>query len=290
LARFQGFAMTPIMNVGIDAGSEFILSPRFDGRQFRPLVDPLLHQLRRAPFLATFARAWLKVMASPRPRRPSPATPNGGAARRIDRRDETIVEICDPCNLSGALREDGELCVRGRQVMAGQRRRQADAAEAMFEGRLRTVDIGCFDETGYSYLVYRIKDLILCSGFNVCPRVIEETLCGILRRKRPSRSGSPTIIAATRRGPSSGAGGLDCDAQRVQGVSRRRNAARSLARDVGRPSFQAGAGGSGGRSRCAASRAATWDCDAARRRPFLWVRHGRRRRRGFPKCFRGRQG
>jgi len=33
--------------------------------------------------------------------------------------------------------------------MAGQWRRQADAAEAMFVGRLRTVDIGCFDETGY---------------------------------------------------------------------------------------------------------------------------------------------
>jgi len=30
LALSQGFAMTPIMNVGIDAGSEFILSPRFD--------------------------------------------------------------------------------------------------------------------------------------------------------------------------------------------------------------------------------------------------------------------
>ena len=37
-------------------------------------------------------------------------------------------------------------------------------------------DVGYQDENGYVFLVDRIKDLILCSGFNVYPRVIEEAL------------------------------------------------------------------------------------------------------------------
>jgi long-chain acyl-CoA synthetase len=43
-------------------------------------------------------------------------------------------------------------------------------------GWLRTGDVGIMDAEGYVQLVDRIKDLILCSGFNVYPRAIEEAL------------------------------------------------------------------------------------------------------------------
>ncbi|KRA98467.1 hypothetical protein ASD83_14530 [Devosia sp. Root685] len=72
--------------------------------------------------------------------------------------------------------EDGELQVKGPQVMAGYHNNPEATAEAFDDGWLRTGDVGHIDEDGYVFLVDRIKDLIICSGFNVYPRTIEEAL------------------------------------------------------------------------------------------------------------------
>ncbi|MCB9994448.1 MAG: long-chain fatty acid--CoA ligase [Hyphomicrobiaceae bacterium] len=70
----------------------------------------------------------------------------------------------------------GELVVKGAQVMAGYFNNPAATDDAMSNGFFRTGDVGYVDEDGYVFLVDRIKDLILCSGFNVYPRNIEEAL------------------------------------------------------------------------------------------------------------------
>lgn len=72
--------------------------------------------------------------------------------------------------------EDGELQVKGPQVMAGYYGNADASKEAFMDGWLRTGDVGHIDEDGYVFLVDRIKDLIICSGFNVYPRTIEEAL------------------------------------------------------------------------------------------------------------------
>ncbi|MGI9420583.1 MAG: long-chain-fatty-acid--CoA ligase [Geminicoccaceae bacterium] len=72
--------------------------------------------------------------------------------------------------------ERGEVCVSGPQLMQGYWQRPDETANAIRNGRLHTGDVGYLDEDGYGFIVDRLKDLIICSGFNVYPRVVEEAL------------------------------------------------------------------------------------------------------------------
>ena len=73
--------------------------------------------------------------------------------------------------------ERGEVCLRGPQVMSGYWNRP-ELHDSTFtkDGFFRTGDVAYHGDDGYTYIVDRIKDLILCSGFNVYPRHIEEAL------------------------------------------------------------------------------------------------------------------
>ena len=72
--------------------------------------------------------------------------------------------------------QSGEVCVRGPQLMSGYWNRPQETGDVLVEGRLRTGDVGYLDKDGYLFLVDRIKDLILCGGYNVYPRIIEDAL------------------------------------------------------------------------------------------------------------------
>jgi long-chain acyl-CoA synthetase len=75
--------------------------------------------------------------------------------------------------------EQGEVCIRGPQVMAGYWNRADETALVMTrDGYLRTGDIGSIDASGYLKLFERKKDMILVSGFNVFPTEIEGVLLG----------------------------------------------------------------------------------------------------------------
>jgi long-chain acyl-CoA synthetase len=84
-----------------------------------------------------------------------------------------IRDLNDPHRLM-STGEAGEVCARGPQVMKGYWNRSEDTAEVFLDGALRTGDIGYLDEDGYLFLVDRMKDVILCGGYNVYPRVIED--------------------------------------------------------------------------------------------------------------------
>jgi long-chain acyl-CoA synthetase len=87
----------------------------------------------------------------------------------------SLRDLADP-NREVALGEKGEICVRGPQVMKGYWKRPEETA-AQFVGEfLRTGDVGIMDEDGFIFIVDRIKDLIICSGYNVYPRRIEEAI------------------------------------------------------------------------------------------------------------------
>jgi long-chain acyl-CoA synthetase len=90
----------------------------------------------------------------------------------------TAIEIRDPDNIDKVMKqgERGEVCARGPQIMSGYWNRPKDSEATFIYGALRTGDVGYLDEDGYLFLVDRIKDLILCSGYNVYPRVIEDAI------------------------------------------------------------------------------------------------------------------
>jgi long-chain acyl-CoA synthetase len=87
----------------------------------------------------------------------------------------SLRDLADPTR-EVALGEKGEICVKGPQVMLGYWRKPQDTASQFVEGYLRTGDVGIMDEDGFIFIVDRIKDLIICSGYNVYPRRIEEAI------------------------------------------------------------------------------------------------------------------
>ncbi|KHK93326.1 long-chain-fatty-acid--CoA ligase [Novosphingobium malaysiense] len=90
----------------------------------------------------------------------------------------TAIEVRDPDEPTRLCKqgEKGEVCARGPQVMLGYWNRPEESARTFIYGALRTGDIGYLDEDGYLFLVDRIKDMILCGGYNVYPRIIEEAI------------------------------------------------------------------------------------------------------------------
>ena len=76
-----------------------------------------------------------------------------------------------------ALGERGEICVGGPNVTRGYWKNEAATRDMMTaDGFMRTGDVGWMDADGFVYIVDRTKDMILCSGFNVYPRNIEEAI------------------------------------------------------------------------------------------------------------------
>ncbi len=72
--------------------------------------------------------------------------------------------------------QDGELCIRGPQVMKGYWNRPDETAIALRDGWLYTGDVAQMDEDGFFYIVQRKKDMIIVSGFNVYPNEVEDVL------------------------------------------------------------------------------------------------------------------
>jgi long-chain acyl-CoA synthetase len=92
--------------------------------------------------------------------------------------EDVEAKIVDPDTLVELpIDQPGELWIRGPQVMAGYWNKPEETARTLTsDGWLRTGDIARMDADGYFYIVDRLKDLIIVSGFNVVPREVEEVL------------------------------------------------------------------------------------------------------------------
>jgi long-chain acyl-CoA synthetase len=72
--------------------------------------------------------------------------------------------------------EQGEIAVRGPQVMAGYWQRPDETARVLHDGWLRTGDIGFMNSDGYFTIVDRAKDMIIAGGLKIFPREVDEVL------------------------------------------------------------------------------------------------------------------
>lgn len=90
----------------------------------------------------------------------------------------TFSRIVDPDTLQDMPPgQDGELWVKGPQVMAGYLNNPDATAKTIVEdGWLRTGDIAHFDEDGYLFITDRLKELIKYKGFQVAPAELEAEL------------------------------------------------------------------------------------------------------------------
>jgi long-chain acyl-CoA synthetase len=121
----------------------------------------------------------------------------------------TEVAIRDETGNDLPVGAQGELCVRGPQVMAGYWNRAEETAQVMMaDGFLRTGDIATMDADGFVYLIDRKKDMVLVSGFNVYPNEIEAVVAehpGVLEAAAVGvpheKSGEVVKLFVVRRDP-----------------------------------------------------------------------------------------
>ncbi|MEV6045148.1 class I adenylate-forming enzyme family protein [Streptomyces xanthochromogenes] len=114
--------------------------------------------------------------ASVPPEKEAPVDPVSGTLSVGVPGPETVVRIVDLEGNDVPFGEQGEIMVRGPQVVPGYWRRPEATAEAFPDGELRTGDIGFMDRDGWLYVVDRMKDMINASGFKVWPREVEDVL------------------------------------------------------------------------------------------------------------------
>jgi acyl-CoA synthetase (AMP-forming)/AMP-acid ligase II len=90
----------------------------------------------------------------------------------------TLTRIIDPATGEDlGVGEDGEICVRGPQVMKGYLgNAAATAATIDDDGWLHTGDLGHVDSAGHLHVVDRLKELIKYKGFQVPPAELEALL------------------------------------------------------------------------------------------------------------------
>ncbi len=72
--------------------------------------------------------------------------------------------------------EEGELIIKGPQVMKGYWNRPDETAHALRDGWLFTGDLARMDEDGFFWICGRKKDLILASGYKIFPDEVDAVL------------------------------------------------------------------------------------------------------------------
>ncbi len=90
---------------------------------------------------------------------------------------DTEVKLIDPeTGRPPQPGEPGEIVIRGPQLMRGYYNQPDETANAVRDGWMYTGDVARMDEDGYFYLVDRVKDMVIVSGYKVFTRELDDIL------------------------------------------------------------------------------------------------------------------
>jgi acyl-CoA synthetase (AMP-forming)/AMP-acid ligase II len=122
------------------------------------------------------------------PTRNAPIKP-GSIGKVVPNTEVKIVDVATGAELG--VRQDGEVLIRGPQIMKGYLNRPQETADCIDrEGWYHTGDVGYFDEEQWFYIVDRTKELIKYKGMQVAPAELEALLlthpavldCAVIRK------------------------------------------------------------------------------------------------------------
>jgi long-chain acyl-CoA synthetase len=106
--------------------------------------------------------------------------------------------------------DQGEIAIRGPNIMKGYFEQPEETALALRNGWLYSGDVGVYDQEGYLYIIDRIKDVIITGGENVYPKEVEDTLhqhkavneCGVVGFPDPEYGEAVTAFVTLKTGSS----------------------------------------------------------------------------------------
>ena len=122
----------------------------------------------------------------------------GSVGIPVPETDSKVVDLQDGRTEVPAGTE-GELIIKGPQVMKGYWNRPDETSDMIRDGWLHTGDIAVADKDGYFFIVGRKKDMIVAGGYNIYPDEVDRV----------------------SHGPSSGVGSGDDRASRINSAVRR---------------------------------------------------------------------
>lgn len=104
---------------------------------------------------------------------PRGTRPDGSCGKPIEGVEVRIVDDKDREVPAG---ERGELVYRGPNLPLGYVNRPEATAEALRGGWYHSGDVAFMDAEGFIYIVDRIKDTIICGGYNIYPKEVEDVI------------------------------------------------------------------------------------------------------------------
>ncbi|KAF5302847.1 hypothetical protein FQA39_LY02027 [Lamprigera yunnana] len=102
--------------------------------------------------------------------------PAGSVGKLMPNTEVKIISIDDQKGESLEAYKEGEIFVRGPQVMEGYNNKPKETSEVLIDGWFRTGDLGYYDKSESFFVKDRLKELIKVKGFQVPPAELEELL------------------------------------------------------------------------------------------------------------------